>query len=136
MILLFALRLWLGIPLFPFSPLCTCFSVIDQFGDHLLHRSHGPLHIQRHDALVSVVHHALLQDHSSVLGEQGAPTSDRSHSGNIHLGCPAYFDLSVRCTTQSAFISSAASQDGVAAAASEEAKNNQYLDIVNKSGGI
>ena len=55
-----ALRLWLGIPLFPSLPLCTCLSVIDQFGDHLLGCSHGPLRIQRHNALVSVVHHALL----------------------------------------------------------------------------
>jgi len=37
---------------------------------------------------------------------------------------------------QFTIISSAASQDGVAAAASEEAKYNQYLDIVNKSGGL
>ena len=58
-----ALRLWLGIPLFPSLPLCTCLSVIDQFGDHLLGCSHGPLRIQRHNALVSIVHHALLQDH-------------------------------------------------------------------------
>ena len=62
-----ALRLWLGIPLFPSLPLCTCLSVIDQFGDHLLGCSHGPLRIQRHNALVSVVHHALLQDHPGVL---------------------------------------------------------------------
>jgi len=41
----------------------------------------------------------------------------------------------VRCTTQSAVISSAASQAGVAAAAGEEAKDNQYFDIVNQSGG-
>ena len=59
----------LGIPLFPSLPLCTCLSVIDQFGDHLLGCSHGPLRIQRHNALVSVVHHALLQDHPGVLRE-------------------------------------------------------------------
>ena len=64
-----AVRLWLGVPLFPlytlymgkgwvflFShcTLCICLSVIDQFGDHLLGCSHGPLRIQRHDALVSI----------------------------------------------------------------------------------
>ena len=43
-----ALRLWLGIPLFPSLPLCTRLSVIGQFGDHLLECSHGPLRIQRH----------------------------------------------------------------------------------------
>ena len=58
-----AVRLWLGVPLFPLLPLCTYLSVIDQFGDHLLGCSHGPLRIQRHDALVSIVHHALLHIH-------------------------------------------------------------------------
>ena len=46
-----------------------------------------------------------------------------------------YFDLSVRCTTQPAFISSAATQAGVAAAASEEAKDNRYLESVTSDGG-
>ena len=109
----------MGIPLFPLSPLCTCLSVIDQFSDHLLGCSHGPLHIQRHDALVTVVHHALLQDHPGVLRQQGIASSDQSLPGNIYhpdfsLGHPAYFDLSVRCITQPAVISSAVSQAGVA----------------------
>ena len=123
-----AVRLWLGVPLFPLLPLCTCLSVIDQFGDHLLGCSHGPLHIQRHDALVSIVHYALLQDHPGVLREQSI-ASDQSHPGDIYhpdftLGRPAYFDLSVRCTTQPSFISAAASKAGVAAAAGEEAKDD------------
>ena len=94
-------------------------------GDHLQHdSSHGPLRIQCHDALVTVVYHALLQDHPGVLREQGIASSDRSHSGDIYLpdfslGCLVYFDFSVRCTTQPAFISSAASQAGVAAAAGQ-----------------
>ena len=120
-------------------PLCTCLSFIDQLGDHLLGCSHGPLRIQRHNALVSIVHHALLQDHPGVLHEQGI-ASDQSRPGDIYhpdfvLGRPAYFDLSVRCTTQPSFISSAASQAGVAAAASEEAKDDCYLFSVNDHGG-
>jgi len=103
-----------------FPILCTCLSVIDEFGDHLLGCSHGPLHIQRHDTLVNIVHHALLQGHPDVLSEQGI-ASDQSHPGDIYhsdftLDCPAYFYLSVRCTTQPSFITSAASQAGVAAA--------------------
>ena len=134
-----AVRLWLGVPLFPLLPLCTCLSVIDQFGDHLLGCSHGPLRIQRHDALVSIVHHALLQDHPGVLREQSI-ASDQSRPGDIYhpdftLGRPAYFDLSVRCTTQPSFISAAASKAGVAAAASEEAKDDHYLETVNNHGG-
>jgi len=35
--------------------------------------------------------------------------------------------LDIRCTTQSAIISSSASQAGVAAGAGEEAKDNQYF---------
>ena len=65
-----ALRLWLGVPLFPLLTLCTCLSVIDQFGDHLLVCSHDPLRIQCHNALVNIVHHALLQDHPGALHEQ------------------------------------------------------------------
>ena len=134
-----ALRLWLGIPLCPSLPLCSCLSVIDQFGDHLLGCSHGPLRIQRHNALVSIVHHALLQDHPGVLREQGI-SSDHSRPGDIYhpdfnFGRPAYFDLSVRSTTQSAVISSASSQAGVAAAAGEVAKDNHYQDIVSDDGG-
>ena len=114
--------------------------MIDQFSDHLLGYSHGPLHIQRHDALVTVVHHSLLQDHPGVLRQQGIASSDQSLPGNIYhpdfsLGHPAYFDLSVRCITQPAVISSAASQAGVAAAAIEEAKDNCYFVSVTNDGG-
>ena len=115
--------------------------MIDQFGDHLLGCSHGLLHIQCHDALVTVVHHALLQDHHpGVLQEQGIASSDQSHPGDIYhpdfsLGRPVYFHLSVRCTTQPAFISSAASQAGVAATAGEKAKDNRYLEFVTNDGG-
>ena len=91
--------------------------------------------------MVTVVHHALLQ---GVLGSKVLPlltslvlgtfTRDIYHP-DFSLGRPAYFDLSVRCTTQPAFISSAASQAGVAAAAGEEAKDNRYLDSVTNDGG-
>jgi len=85
------------------------------------------------------VHHALLQDHPGVLREQGI-SSDHSRPGDIYhpdfnFGHPAYFDLSVRNTTQSAMISSASSQAGVAAAAGEVAKDNHYQDIVSDDGG-
>jgi len=134
-----ALCLWLGIPLFPLLPLCTCLSVIDQFGDHLFGCSCSPLHIQCHDALVNIIHHALLQEHPGVLREQGI-ASDQSHPGDIYhpefiLGHPAYFDVSVTCTAQPSFISSAASQAGVAAAVGEEAKDDHYLESVSDHGG-
>ena len=61
----------MGVPLFPLLRLCTCLSVIDQFGNH-----------------------ALLQDHRGVFREQGI-ASDQSRPGDIYhpdfaLGCPAY----------------------------------------------
>ena len=78
------------------------------------------MHIQCHDALVTVLHHALLQDHPGVLWEQGIASSDHSHPGDIYhpdfsLGHPAYFGL---YHSAFAFLRSAASKAGVAAAAS------------------
>jgi len=103
----------------------VCLSLIN-----LLGCSRGFLRIQRHDAVVNIVHHALLQDHPGVLREQGI-ASDQSLPGDIYhpdftLGRPAYFGFSVRCTTQPSFISPTASQAGVAAVAGEEAKDNHY----------
>ena len=94
------LRLWLGVSLFPISPLCTCLSSIDCFGEDLLGCSHGPMRIRRHDALVNILHHALLQDHPGVLTEQSASFDDSSRPGDIlypdyQLGRSAYFDVSV-----------------------------------------
>ena len=42
------LRIWLGVSLFPLSPMCTCLTTIDNFGDHLLGCSQGPMRIRRH----------------------------------------------------------------------------------------
>ena len=59
------------------------FSSIDCFGDHLLGCSHGPMRIRRHDALVSILHHALLQDHPGALKEQRASFDDNSRPRDI-----------------------------------------------------
>ena len=135
-----SLRLWLGVSLFPISPLCTCLSSIDCYGDHLLDCSHGPMRIRRHDALVNILHHALLQDHTGVLKEQRASFDGSSHPGNIfhpdyQLGRPAYYDVSVRSTTQPVHISFSASFAGVVAAAGEVAKDAKHLATVEKAGG-
>ena len=108
------LCLWLGVSLLPISPLCTCLSSIDCFGDHLLGCSHGPMRICCHDALVNILHHALLQDHPGVVKEQCASFDDSSCPGDIfhpdyQLGHPAYFDVSVCSITQPAQISSSTS---------------------------
>jgi len=133
------LRLWLGVTLFPQSPLCTCLSSIDAFGDHLLGCSHGPMRIRRHDALADIIYKALSQDHPGVLKEQRVSYSDGLRPGDVfhpdfQHGRSAYFDISVRSTTQPAYISSSTSCAGVAAAAGELAKDEKHLAAVEKAG--
>ena len=70
------LRIWLGVSLFTFSPLYTCFSTIDNYGYHLLGCSQGPMRIRRHDAVVNIIYNALSQDHPGVLKEQRASYDD------------------------------------------------------------
>ena len=125
------LHLWLAVALFPHSPLCTCFSPIDCFGDHLLGCSHGPMRIRCHDSLVNILYNALSQDHPGVLKEQHASYNDGLRPGD---GRPAYFDVSIRSTTQPAYISSSTSCAGVAAAAGELAKDEKHLAAVMKVG--
>ena len=96
-------RLWLGVTLFPLSPLCTCLSSIDSFGDHLLGCSHGPTRIRCHDTLVNIIYNALSQDNPGVLKEQRASYDDGLWPGDIfhpdfQHGRSAYFDGSVRST--------------------------------------
>ena len=133
------LRLWLGIPLFPLSPLCVCLTSNDQFGDHLQECSHGSMRIRRHDALVDIVCHALSQSHSGVLKEQRVSYEDNSRPGDVYHpdfqhGRPAYFDVSVRSTTQPSHISFSSSCAGVAAAAGELAKDQRHQDAVEEAG--
>ena len=133
------LCLWLGVALFPHSPLCTCLSPIDCFGDHLLGCSHGPMRICRHDSLVDILCNALSQDHPGVLKEQRASYNDGLRPGDIfhpdfQHGRSAYFDVSIHSTTQPAYISSSTSCTGVAAAAGELAKDEKHLAAVVKVG--
>ena len=136
------LRIWLGVSLFLLSPLCTCLSTIDNYGDHLLGCSQGPMRIRRHDALVNIIYNAVSQDHPGVLKEQRASYDDGLRPGDVfhpdfQHGRPAYFDVSIRCTTQPAFISSCDSCAGVAAAAAaagEVAKDKKHLAAVEKVG--
>ena len=63
-----ALRLWLGVPVFPTPVRCPCGQMVDRFGDHLLGCGHGPLRIRRHDALREIVYPVLLNDHRGAHG--------------------------------------------------------------------
>ena len=91
----------------------------DQFGDHLLECSHGPMRTHHHDALIGIVYHALSQSHPGVLKEQHVSFEDRSLPDDVYhpdfqYGRPAYSDLSVRSTTQPCHISYSSSAGIVA----------------------
>ena len=66
------------------------------------------MRIRRHDALVDIVCHALSQSHSGVLKEQRVSYEDNSRPGDVYSNFqhrrPAYFDVSVRSTTQPSHI--------------------------------
>ena len=95
-----ALRYWLGIPLFPASVRCSCGTVIDSFGDHILGCGNGPLRIRRHDAICDVIWHALLQDHSGCKKEQRCST-DLDRPGDVFH---PDFDVSVHHLLQDSLI--------------------------------
>jgi len=81
--LVVSFHLWLGISLFPVSPLCVCLSTIDNGGDHLLECSHGSMCIHQHDALVDIVYHTLSQSHFGALKEQCISGDDQSPPGDV-----------------------------------------------------
>ena len=60
-----ALRMWLGIPVFPSPPSsvrCPCGTVIHPHGDHVLGCGHGSLRNNRHDTLCDVIFNTVLVD--------------------------------------------------------------------------
>ena len=61
-----ALRIWLGIPVFPSAPAterCTYGAIIDKFGDHLLGcNQEQKFRIKHHNALCEVIFNAVLVD--------------------------------------------------------------------------
>jgi len=50
------LHLLLEISIFPLSSIYTCLSPIDNFGDHLLGCSHGPMRIRHYVNLVNIIY--------------------------------------------------------------------------------
>ena len=68
------------------------------------------MRIRRHDALADIIYKALSQDYPGVLKEQRVSYNDALRPGDVfhpdfQHGCSAYFDSSVRSTTQPAYIS-------------------------------
>ena len=135
-----ALRYWLGILLFPASARCSCGTVIDGFGDHVLGCDDGPLRIRRHDAICDVIWHALVQDNSSCKKEQCCGT-DLDHPGDVfhpdfQFGRPAYFDVSVHHPLQDSLLCLSAATSGVAAGRGEADKDSHHEASVWAAGGI
>ena len=99
-----AVRLWLGIKMFPSSPatvLCSCDQHIGTFGDHLLSCGIGPERTHRHNALAEVIFQALLVENRDVMREMMCNGSTESHPGDVFHpyfleSGPAYFDMTVR----------------------------------------
>ena len=133
---------WLGIPVFAAtdSTRCSCGTVVDCFGDHLLSCGHGPMRIRRHDALCDVIYHALLQDNSGCRREQRCG-SGRDRPGDVYhpdflFGKPAYFDVTVRNPLQNSLLSQSAVTAGVAASRGEMEKDAHHEEAVLGAGGI
>ena len=85
---------------------------------------------------LEIICHTLSQSHSGVLKEQRVSYEDNSRPGDVYHpdfqhGRPAYFDVSVRSTTQPSHISFS-SCGGVAAAAGELAKDQRHQDAVEE----
>ncbi|XP_062518293.1 uncharacterized protein LOC134193482 [Corticium candelabrum] len=137
-----ALRLRLGIPIFPsLSTRCPCGSIIDAYGDHVLGCGYGNLRIKRHDALRDVIFHTLLEDHSGTRREQHCGGYNNSRPGDVYhpdflLGRPGYFDITVRNSFQQSHIVHSAYCAGAAAAAGEMEKDDRHKDNVEATGGV
>ena len=82
-----ALRIWLGIPIFPFpnSKRCPCGNTVDKFGDHLLGCNQGQSFItKRHDALCKVVYNALLTDNCRCRRKARCSSSNQTRPGDVY----------------------------------------------------
>ena len=128
-----------GVAIFPSTLRCPCRQLVDTFGDHLLGCGRGPLRIRRHDALREIDYLALANDHRGVRLEQRCLTDRQDRPGDVYHpsflnGRPGYFDVSVRNTLQSAFLTRGASHAGVAADAGVAAKDMHHDEAVRSAG--
>ena len=136
-----SLSMWLGRHIFPHPVRCVCGQTIDNYGDHVLGCGHGPLRIKCHDALSEVVWHTLLMDNKGALREQRCGTNNNNHPGDVFhpdfsFGKPGYFDVSVRNSFQSQFLSRASEHPGAAGEAGELDKDDKHEKDVTATGGL
>ena len=138
-----AIRLWLGIKLFPPPPQslrCSYGQVIDPQGDHTLGCGLGLLRIKRHDSLQNIIWQALLVDNPRAAREQHCSVDNNRPGDIFHPDFvqekPAYFDVSVRNSLQLQFLCRAASLAGAAGEAGEMAKDARHEEGVIAAGGV
>ena len=139
---LVALRLRLGIAVFPSSPLlvrCPCGQVIDKFGDHVLGCGSGPLRLKRHNALCDILYRYLLVDNAGSRREQCFSSESNDRPGDVFhpdflQGKAAFFDISVRNSFTNHFINSCSTKAGAAAEAGEVQKDLRYDSDVTSAG--
>ena len=137
-----ALRLWLGIHVFPAPPTsirCLCGIVMDPHGDHVLGCRYGSLRNKRHNALCDIIFHTALIDNRDCKMEQRCNSYNSNRPGDIYhpdflKGRAAYFDVTVRNSLQPSYINKSATQAGAAAAAGELEKIAHYEEEVESSG--
>ena len=95
--------------------------------------------IRRHDALCTILWHALSQDNPDVRREQRCSGNSQSRPGDIYHpdytdGKPTFFDVSVRNTLQASTINHASTTAGFASAEGELQKDNKHKEEVERSG--
>ncbi|XP_062501983.1 uncharacterized protein LOC134179104 [Corticium candelabrum] len=119
---------------------CSCRQVLDVHGDHLLGCGNGNLRIRCHNALGEGIFHTL-NNNANCQMEQRCNGYSNSRPGDIYhldfeLGCPTYFDITVRNCFQPHLVVRASNWPDLAAEAGEEAKDNLHQASVTAAGGI
>ena len=138
---LVALRLCLGIAVFPSLPLlvrCPCGKVIDKFGDHVLGCGSGPLRLKQHSALCGILYQYLLVDNAGSCRGQCLASQSNDRPGDVFhpdflQRKAAYFDISVRNSFTNHFINNC-TKAGAAAEAGEVQKDLHYDSDVTNAG--
>ena len=120
---------------------CSCYKLVDCFGDHFIGYSHGPLRIRCHNALSDIIYFTLLEDSADVCWEQGMSGESSDRPGDVlHLefynDCPTYFDISVRSALHSGVIMHSAASPGFAARRGEMEKDAWHKGLVEAAGGV
>ncbi|XP_062511023.1 uncharacterized protein LOC134186939 [Corticium candelabrum] len=137
-----ALRMWLGIPMFPSPPSsirCPCDTVIDPDGDDVLGCGHGSLRNKRYDTLCDVIFNTVLVDNRDCKKKQRCNSHNNARLGaafhpDFLQGRVAYFDVTARNSLQASYLLESATQPGAAAAGGNSQKTAWYEDEVNTAG--